>query len=230
MRIGGRAVFNILVLGLLAWALIWFFVSDRFYVYEVEVQGNQRVSTEAIISASEIQGYSVFWINGRQVAAAVAESLPPIHQVKVRYALPNRVILTVQEQGEQVMWLVKGDRYWVDDEGLFHPAQGGDDPRLLVRDVRPGLLSQVSPDAVVAAQQLVQLLPEQQSVEYEPATGLRFTHSLGWVVYLGTEGDMARRVRVLRTIERRLSAEGTRQPSLVDVRFPDNPYYRYPDE
>ena len=225
-----KSVVNALALGLLVWALIWLFVSDRFYVYQIAVEGNQRVSTEAIVSASEINGYSIFWINARQVAANIIASLPPVKRVRVRYNLPNIVTLAIEEQGEQVMWSVAGKRYWVDDDGHFHPAQGGDEPKLLVKDIRPGLPTEVETSALAAARQLTLLLPEVGIVEYAPVTGLRFTHERGWIVYLGMDQEMARKITVLQAIERQLSSEGARQPLLVDLRFPDTPYYRFPDE
>ena len=160
-----KSVVNALALGLLVWALVWLFVSDRFYVYQIAVEGNQRVSTEAIVSTSGIQGYSIFWINARQVAANIIESLPPVRHVRVRYSLPNSVTLTIEEQGEQVMWLVAGKRYWVDDDGHFHPAQEGDDPKLLVKDIRPGLPTEVDTSALAAARQLTYLLPQVEAVD-----------------------------------------------------------------
>jgi cell division septal protein FtsQ len=227
LRAHGRLSFNVLVLGLLGWGLVWFFASDQFYVQQVVVTGNQRVSAEAILAVSGIQEYSIFWISPRKVISSIIESLPPIKHVRVRYGLPNLVTLIVQEQGEQVMWLVMGRRYWVDDDGYLHLAQGGDEPELLVKDIRPGLPDRVDTRALLAAQQITYLLPELQVVEYAPITGLRFAHPRGWVVYLGTGDDMARKVNVLRALEVELTKEGTEQPVLVDLRFPESPYYRY---
>jgi len=226
MRINGNQAFNILFLGVLGWLLVWFFVSNRFYVNHVVVEGNQRVSSEAISAASGVYGYSIFWVNPRKVAESISEALPPIRDARVRYGLPNVVRLTVEEQGKHIMWLIGHQRYWVDDEGHLHPAQGGDDPYLTVRDTRPGVLEQVDAEAVVAARQLTQLLPELKTVEYAPSTGLRFTHARGWTVYLGKGAEMASRVQALRTIERRFADESAVQPAVVDVRFPENPYYR----
>jgi cell division septal protein FtsQ len=230
IRISLRTVINILALGLFGWALVWFFVSDRFYVNQIVVDGNQRVSTEAIVAASGIHGYSIFWVNAREVVNSVTAALPPIRQVRIRYGLPNVVILTVEEQGDQVMWMVAGKRYWVDDGGQFHPAQGGDEPKLLVRDIRPGLPTEVDTDAIIAARQLTNLLPELTEIAYAPVKGLHFVHTEGWILYLGTGSDMTRKVNVLRAIERQLSSPGTQQPSLVDIRYPETPYYRFPEQ
>jgi cell division septal protein FtsQ len=230
IRISLRAVLNVVVLGLLGWVLVWFFVSDQFYVNQVTVEGNQRVSADAIVAASGVHGYSVFWINARDIVDNITATLPPIRQVRVRYGLPNLLTLTVEEQGARVMWKVAGKRHWVDDEGQFHPAQGGDEPRLLVRDVRPGLPTSVDMDAVVAAGQLERLCPDLKEVDYSPVKGLHFVHEEGWVVYLGTGDDMAYKMNVLRAIERQLSSAGSVQPSLVDIRFPETPYYRFPEQ
>ncbi len=226
VRISGSQAFHILLLGVLGWLLVWFFVSNRFYVNQVVVEGNQRVSSEAVVTASGVYGYSIFWVNPGRVAEAITESLPPVRAVRVRYGLPNVVRLTVEEQGKHIVWLIGDQRYWVDDGGFLHPAQGGDDPYLTVRDTRPGVREQVDIDAVVAAHQLTQLLPELKAVEYAPSTGLRFTHARGWTVYLGKGTEMVPRIQALRAIERRFADESAAQPSVVDVRFPENPYYR----
>lgn len=217
---------NILLLGLLGWALAWLFTSDLFYVNQIEVDGNQRVSTEAIQEASGLLGYSIFWVNPRQVATAVAQLLPPIRQVQVQSRLPNRVTLVVEEQGDQVMWQVGARRYWVDDEGYLHPVSGESEPCLLVNDIRPGPPTQVDVSAISAARQIIQLLPELRAIEYAPVTGLRFTHPRGWLVYLGTGDDMARKVSILRAMEVQFSGQEREQPALIDLRFPDSPYYR----
>lgn len=229
VRISLRLVINVAVLALMCWLLAWFFLADRFYINQVLVEGNQRVSAEAIAAASGIQGYSIFWVNTRQIALAVAETLPPIQQVSVQYRLPNTVRLAVQEHGEEVMWSIGEQRYWVDEEGKFHLAQAGNEPQLVVQDIRPGLPAEVEVDALLAARQIARLLPEVKTVEYAPLTGLRLVHPRGWLVYLGTGSDMVRKVNVLRAIERQLAPDAP-QPSLIDLRFPDTPYYRFPDE
>jgi cell division septal protein FtsQ len=222
----GRFALNVLLLGLLGWALTWLFISDQFYVSQIRVEGNRRVSTEAIQEASGVLGYSIFWVNPRQVAATVAQLLPPVRRVEVRSGLPNQVTLTVEEQGEQVMWQVAGKRYWVDDDGYLHPVSGESEPSLLVNDIRPGLPTQVDVSALSAAMQIIRLLPELRTIEYAPLTGLRFTHPRGWLVYLGTGNDMERKVSVLRAMEVQFSGQEREQPVLIDLRFPDSPYYR----
>ena len=147
----------------------------------------------------------------------------------MRYGLPNKVILTVEEQGEQVMWLAAGERYWVDEWGALHLAQGGSDPTLLVRDLRPGRPTDVDPEVLLAARALVEEMPELSEVDYSPTRGLCFRHERGWLVILGVSDNMAERVRRFRTLEEEHLKEGAQQPVLVDVRFA-KPYSRFEGE
>jgi cell division septal protein FtsQ len=226
LHVKGNAILNILFLTLLGWAAIWFFASDRFYIDHVTVTGNRRVSTEAILQASGLQGYSIFWVNARKVAHNIAESFPPVKRVRVQYGLPNIARLVIEEQDVQVMWQIAENPYWVEDDGHLYPVQGEAMPNILVIDIRPNLPDRIDPEAVLAARQLSTLLPELKVIEYAPITGLRFTHPRGWVVYLGTGKDMARKVSILQAIEAQFDPEGEVQPTLVDLRFPDTPYYR----
>jgi cell division septal protein FtsQ len=244
VRLNGNTVFNVLVLALLGWALVWFFTSEQFYVGQVTISGNKRVSTEVLREVSGLRGYSVFWLNPQRVAKHIEETLPPIRAVQVRYGFTDGnhlsavASLSVQEQGEQIMWQVAGQRYWVDEEGELHPVLGlvpgataeSFEPRLMINDIRATPPERVEVEAIVAARQLAQLLPEIRAIEYAPTTGLRLRHSRGWLVLLGTGSDMARKVSVLRAMEIEFAGEGVIQPILVDLRYPESPYYRLPSD
>jgi cell division protein FtsQ len=225
VQISGGAALNLVLAFALVGVLVWFFVSERFYVTQIVVEGQQRVSAEAIAAVSELYGYSIFWVDRSQVAEAITSALPPIRAVRVRTGLPNTVVLTVEEQGEQVMWLAEGQRYWVDEQGAFHPAQGGNDPTLLVHDLRPGALTEVDPAVLQAARELAEEMPELSTVDYTASQGLQFRHERGWLVILGVSDNMAERVSRFRALERQYLQEGAQQPALVDVRFA-KPYSR----
>jgi len=226
VHVSGSLVLNLTVLGLLAWGISWFFAADRFYVDQVIVTGNQRVAAEVIAQASGLRGYSIFFVNPQVIAARIMQAVPPIQNARVRYSLPNVVTVDVVERGEQVMWQFGGKRYWVDEDGGLHLVQGENEPQLLVIDTRPGPPTHVEAGALTAAQQLAQLLPALRTVEYAPITGLRLTTSRNWTVYLGTGSDMADKVHTLQAIEARLAEDEPTQSLLLDLRFPDRPYYR----
>lgn len=258
--LNGKTAFNVAVLALLGWALVWLFTSDHFYVKRVESIGNSQVSEQVLRQVSGLEGYSVFWVNPRQVSARILEALPPVQSVQVRYGFAGRdglagwAELYVQERGQEIVWQVAGQSYWVDEAGELHevrglvqeaePAAALEDgaagsqpeagqaaaaPRLLIRDIRPSRPAQVDLEAVAGARHLIGLLPEVRALEYAPGSGLRFQHPRGWMVYLGTGEDMAKKVGVLRALEVEFAGEEVLQPTLVDLRFPDSPYYRLPE-
>ena len=254
--LNGKTLVNVVVLALLGWALIWLFTSERFYVRQVEAVGNHQVSSEVLSQVSGLQGYSVFWINPRRVSAQILEALPPIQSVQVRYGfigqggLAGWVRLHVQEHSTEIVWQVAGQDYWVDEEGALHEVRGQaadaggaaseagaaesaeelSGPRLLIRDLRPGQPLQVDVEALAGARQLARLLPEVRVLEYAPGTGLRLQHPRGWLVYLGTGENMVKKVGVLRAMEVEFAGDGAIQPTVVDLRFPESPYYRLPDD
>jgi hypothetical protein len=41
---------------------------------------------------------------------------------------------------------------------------------------------------------------------------------------------MARRVTLLKAVQGQFSEQNARQPTLIDLRFPDSPYYRFSSE
>jgi hypothetical protein len=49
------------------------------------------------------------------------------------------------------------------------------------------------------------------------------------MVYLGTGDDMLKKVGVLRAMEVEFAGDDVLQPTLIDLRYPDSPYYRLPD-
>jgi hypothetical protein len=235
-----NAFVNVAVLGLLGWLLVWFFVSDRFYVNHIMVTGNERLSADVIRQASGLQGYSSFWIHPQRIEAWIKESLPPIADVQVRYGLSNTVTLVVLEQYEQIMWQMSDGRYWVDEQGDLRPVQDNDsllatdaptaDCTLLVKDIRSDSALSVETEALVTARQIVHLLPEVRVVEYSPEIGFRFLHPRGWMVYLGAGNELAYKVSILRAIEVQFAGQDTSQPTLLDLRYPNSPYYRLPGE
>jgi hypothetical protein len=72
---------------------------------------------------------------------------------------------------------------------------------------------------------MIRHLPEVRVVEYLPDTGLQFVQTGGWWVRIGTGADIEHKVRVLGAMEEQLARDGI-VPTLVDVRYPENPFYR----
>ncbi len=219
------AVPSVFLLVALGWLAGQFFITDKFYVHEITVVGNQFVSAEEIFSASELAGLSIFWVDPARVEAAVAR-LPGIKEARVRCRLPNRVVVEVVERQAQIVWQRDGTRYWVDEAGVVLPARGELEGALLVEDLAPGPLrvgDRLDPRVVESALELHRLLPELAAVQYSDQ-GLSFHHQGGYPIYLGV-GDMPEKVAIMKALVRKLAAEGI-QPEFIDLRFKEGPCYK----
>jgi hypothetical protein len=219
-------VLSLLLLAALAWLTSQFFATDRFYVYEAEVEGNQFVDQKEIYDASDLHELSIFWIKPDQVEAAIS-SLPGIKEVRVTCRLPNRVRIEVVERQTQIIWQRGEARYGVDDQGTTLPLEGESEGMLLIQDLRTGPFEvgdRIAPWVIRSALELRRLLPETVFLQYSDDRGLIF-HEPDYPVYFGS-GDMEEKVAILKALLRDFAFEGI-QPEFVDVRFMESPYYRY---
>jgi len=204
-----------------------FFLTDDFYVYQVQVEGNHWVPTQEIIAASGLEGMSIFWVDPAQVESAL-QSIPMVAQAQVHCRVPNQVRIVVAERRPSLIWQQGERQMWVDDEGValvprgeLHGVpvvQASGDPLL-----QPGM--RLSPSLVTGVRELRRLLPQVEALQYAPDTGLSFQHPLGCVVHLGDGEDMPAKIAVLEALVQQLEAEGVR-PRYIDLRYPELPVYK----
>jgi cell division septal protein FtsQ len=221
-----RAVSLLLALALLA-ALAYVFLSDAFYVYEVTVRGNALVSAEEILEQTGAQGYSVFFINPREVEERIS-ALPDVREAKVAVSLPNHLVIEVRERQARVTWEAGEQRYGVDEEGLIVSLGTDVGPNIVVRDLDATPLQlgeQVDLQAVAAAETYHSLLSGVSEFDYSHEHGLSYQNEHGWRVYLGDGEGAELKVTIVDALVERLVAQG--EPvDCIDVRFPESPLYR----
>ncbi len=225
-RVSSRAVSLLLALALLA-ALSYVFLSDAYYVYDVTVRGNALVSTEEIFAQSGAQGYSVFFIDPRQVEERI-RALPDVREAQVSVSLPNQLVIDVQERQARVAWVAGDERYGVDEEGLIVSLGGDVGPSIVITDVETTPLQlgeQVDLQAVAAAETYHSLLPGVSEFDYSREHGLSYQNEHGWRVYLGDGEGAELKVAIVDALVERLAGQG--EPvECIDVRFPESPLYR----
>jgi hypothetical protein len=226
-QVRGGTVLSLLLLASLGLLTSQFFATDKFYVYEIEVQGNQFVGWDEIYAASGVHEFSIFWIKPEQVEAAISSSLPGVKEARVTCRLPNRVRIEVVERQTHIIWQRGDKRYSVDDRGFILPLESELEGMLLIQDMRTGPFGvgdQIDPEVVRSALELWRLLPETGVLQYSEDKGL-ILHQADYPVYLGA-GDVAEKVAILNALLRDFALEGI-QPEFVDVRFIESPFYRY---
>ena len=220
-------VLSLVCLAVLMWLLFYFFTSERFFVYGVELSGNQFVSVEEIFEQSDLDSLSIFFVHPSEVSQRLLE-LANIKGAQVTVRLPNRVAITVTERSPQVIVKIKGLEYWVDSEGIILPARGHLEQAIVVVveddiDLKPGDSFDV--EALHTAQQLHELLPEVSRVAYSQATGVSVTADQGWSVVFGNSENLPAKVAIYSSLMKRLGREGT-EVAVVDLRYEGKPYYR----
>lgn len=210
--------------------ILWFAFSPRFYVTGVEVVGARRVPPEAIIAASGLDRLHILWVNPRDAARRILETIPSVERVEVSCRLPARCVIAVAEREVIAAWEQEGKYYWVDPAGGAFAAAGPLAGKWLVSGPLPlDEQGRVDPDVLVGLAELERLGFRPGRVSYRPGRGLVLEDPAGWRVVVGKGTGMERRMAVYMKIRAYLLGKGIR-PRFVDVRFPEAPYYSVTNE
>jgi cell division protein FtsQ len=224
--IGPRVVSLFLALALLA-GLAYVFFSDDYYVFEVEVWGNSLVTAEQIFQQSNIEGYSIFFVDPTAIEERI-RALPDVREATVYVSLPNQMIIEIQERQARAIWQTGESRYGVDDEGTAVSLRGETGPSLVIKDLDSSpveLGEQLNLEVVAAAETYHALLPAVTEFDYSHEHGLSYLEQHGWRVYLGSSQDAELKVTVVDALVRELESRAA-AVDLIDVRFPESPLYR----
>lgn len=229
VRIGPRGFSLSLAIALVC-LLGFLFIPDVFYVYESVVRGNSLVSAEEIYQASEVDGYSIFFINPRQVEEAI-RILPDVREAHVQVGLPNQMVVQVRERQAEIIWQTGQESYGVDEEGTILPLRG-EKPSILIRDLdatacQPG--EHIDLETVRAAKGYNALLPEVREFEYSQRYGLSLVNEHGWRIHLGNGDSAGVKVAIMNALVERLASQGM-MIEFIDLRFYQTPYYRLAED
>jgi hypothetical protein len=127
VQTGPRLISFILVL-LLGAAIYFFAASPEFRVAEPQINGLVRLTPAEVNSMLGLGGQLIFTLRPEDVAARVRTTFPELASAGVQIALPNKVVITVQERQPVLLWQQGNGFTWIDDGGVaFRPhgeAQG----------------------------------------------------------------------------------------------------------
>ena len=213
------------LLGVLAVTTVYFFASYDFYVFDISVEGNEAVSSEEILEASGVEGYSIFFIDPQKVAKAVT-SLPDVAEAEVCCRLPNRLSIKVRERQAYLIWLSGEKSYYLDREGFVLSPRHQSSLSLTLKDLGGGSLragDRINPQILEAAKIYSSLLPQVKGFDYSQTYGLAFTTEEGEKVRLGTGEDAQTKIALLHALKEQLKEKGIKAV-VIDLRF-DTPYY-----
>jgi len=235
IRVGWRLLSFFLVL-LLGTGLYLFWTMPEFRVSAAQITGNQRISTDEINVALELNGYPIFLLTPAQIRERALRAYPELASVEVTISLPNIVTVNVTERQPVILWQQAGGYTWVDETGTaFQPrgeAQGlvvvqalGEPPVMSALEDDPLAPPPFIPDETVKA--LIALaphVPPGTPILYHPVTGLSWADGRGWQAVFGTsDDDVEAKVLVYQAMIDWLSQRGIR-PILINVAYPNAPF------
>jgi len=218
---------SFLLIGGLAVLLYQMSDSHKFFVYNAQIGGNSLLTTEQVYAASGVHEQSIYWLQQSEIAARL-EAHPYVKRADIHFQLPGEVSIQLTERLPRIVWISAAGERWIDAEGMTLPALGEPRPPLLLVD-DSGRAAQedgtLQPAIAGSILSISELLPEVSQFRYDATWGLLFQSEHGWSVALGDSSRMKLKVGVLTTIQDAILARGE-HPQLVDIRFPDSPYYR----
>ena len=236
IQVGWRLLSFILVL-LLGTSLYLFWTLPEFRVNAARITGNQRVPTDEINAALELDGRPVFLLTPAHIREKALRAYPELASVDVSFDLPNLVTVNVTEREPIIQWQQEEGFAWIDETGTaFRPR--GEAPGVIVVQAlgAPPAITVLEQDTLIPApfiteetvKSLVALapyVPAGATILYDPVTGFSWTDGRGWQAVFGSGDDMEVKARVYQAMVDWLTQRGV-QPILINVAYPDAPFYR----
>lgn len=109
---------TILISALIA-AIIFFMMSPLFNISEIEVTGNEKISTDTIISLSKIEvGENIYKISSKRVGRNIKENAY-IQEVSVKRSLPNKIIISIKERKSSFMLEYANSYAYINNQGYI---------------------------------------------------------------------------------------------------------------
>jgi len=183
-----------------------------------QIGGSQRISSQEIFAASQVEGHSIILIRPAEVAQRVA-AVPGVASANVHVRLPNQVLIDVRELLPLVAWQGITTTVWLSADGSEVP-QAGAPPSLHLTDRTGAPLGESRPSWEAILPQLGEFqrtLEDQTELSYGKFEGLYFRTPEGWTVWLGNDGIVAK-LALLEAARREITARGE-QPSVIDLRY-----------
>lgn len=224
--LGTVAVLWVGIIGYGAW---WTWQSPAFRVNHVTVVGNERITTDEIVQATEMLGDSMFTADLAD-AQEVLYSLPLVSSVEVRREWPNTVRITVEERQAWGTWVQAGVRYTIDRDGVVlgtePPPQGAPQVKTAeLATLRVG--DRVNYQAVDAAAEIYEKLPRQlgttvTEIAYIPGKGVQVTTANGQNALFGDSSSIGYKLSVWAALSTEARTKGITYTT-IDLRYGNRP-------
>ncbi|MCU0464217.1 MAG: FtsQ-type POTRA domain-containing protein [Anaerolineae bacterium] len=217
-----------LMLASLSLMLFLMMTADIFIVRGIALSGAGYLDAVTVYTYSGVAGKHVLDIDAEEVRRGLLE-IPTIAEAEVILGWPPDLVrIRIVERQPAVLWNQNDVEAWVDIHGRVLTAPLQERPDLITivtRDIE-GVISlndRIPQDVIDGARQLVQLVPDERRLRYDPLLGLGFRDNGGWQAWFGSGLDMPVKIMVYRRVVEELAGRGV-TPSVINVADPDQPY------
>jgi cell division protein FtsQ len=191
------------VFGLFAYGAFWVYTSPVFKISEVEVTGNSRISTPAIVNASGVIGQSMFNADLSQVQRELY-ALPLVYSVSIERDWPDTIRIAIEERQAWGTWHQDGVEYTIDREGVVLGIGAGPmgGPVIVSSEEGSRLIGDhVDYQAVDAAAEIYEKLPRYlgttvSEVAFTRGQGVTVTTAANQVALLGDSSSITYKLAV----------------------------------
>lgn len=217
------------VVGVAGYGAYWTWTSPFFKVSNVEVVGNQRITSGTVVEASGLLGESMFNAD----LAAAQQSLyqqPLVNSVRIERDWPHTVRVVIEERKAWGTWEQTGVQYTIDREGVVlgqGPAPAGSP---VIRSNEPGnriIGDRVDYQAVDAAAEIYEKLPRQlgttvAEVAFTTGKGVQVTTTNGQTALFGDSSSIAYKLSVWAALAQEAQVRNINYTT-IDLRYGNRP-------
>ncbi|MBV7330088.1 FtsQ-type POTRA domain-containing protein [Chloroflexi bacterium TSY] len=237
-------VASILLLLLVGYGCYWIFTADQFFIYREDVDfiNVSYLTQDELYEAAQVDGWSAFWLQPNEIGERLRNH-PYVADAQVTILLPGRVEAQIVEEQPKALWITDQGPLWLLADGRALPIRHENTAGLL--QIRDGTQAAralrttdfvdaqvqesqqaIDRDVLTAAENLSQLFPNIQYLNYHKGIGLNFAlpHSDYWI-YWGDGQNIETKITNLQAAQRILE-RGDTTAQIIDLRYLQRPYFR----
>lgn len=110
---------KVFIFAIVITAIVLFIMSPLFSITNIEVQNNDKITSQTILSLSGLQiGQNIFNISKKQISKAICEE-PYIEDVSITRNLPSTIIVKIKERKATFMIEIGGAYAYINNQGYI---------------------------------------------------------------------------------------------------------------
>lgn len=216
-------------LGVVAYGAYWTWSSPFFKVSNVEVVGNQRVSTGTVVESSGLLGESMFNADLASAQQALYQQ-PLVNSVRIERDWPHTVRVVIEERKAWGTWEQTGVQYTIDRDGVVLGQGAAPAGSPVIRSTEAGnriVGDRVNYQAVDAAAEIYEKLPRQlgttvAEVAFTSGKGVQVTTTNGQTALFGDSSSIAYKLSVWAALAQEAQVRNINYTT-IDLRYGNRP-------